>query len=380
MKHNQYNNGFKFVSEPIEFNKNTDKEQLKYCLGATLYMPAIQNILPKILGKTIPGMTTIVMCFEDALKEVDIPKAEENVLLVLEKLSDMIESNEITLNEIPLLFLRMRNAEFFISFSEKLIEKHLDVLAGFIFPKFDCTNGDLYLTQLNKLNKKYNGLKVYGMPILESKSIAIMESRQYELSGIKSMLKPYKNYILNIRVGATDFSSIFGVRRGIDYSIYDILTIRDCLADILNCFNRGDEDYVLSAPVWEYFSMNVMEIKSTGEKLQSALLKRNLIVNEAIDGLLRELILDKANGFVGKTIIHSTHIPYVNALSCVTKEEFEDAGMILNAAGGVVKGFGGNKMNEIGPHTNWARRVYLRAQAYGVIESEEDYLKVFRDI
>ncbi|WP_367362483.1 HpcH/HpaI aldolase/citrate lyase family protein [Mesotoga sp.] len=45
-----------------------------------------------------------------------------------------------------------------------------------------------------------------------------------------------------------------------------------------------------------------------------ALLKRNLIVNAAIDGLLREVILDKANGFVGKTIIHPSHLKYVNAM------------------------------------------------------------------
>ena len=28
----------------------------------------------------------------------------------------------------------------------------------------------------------------------------------------------------------------------------------DCLKDILNFFNRQSEDYVVSAPVWEYFS------------------------------------------------------------------------------------------------------------------------------
>ena len=47
---------------------------------------------------------------------------------------------------------------------------------------------------------------------------------------------------------------------------------------------------------------------------------RTPIINEAIDGLLREVILDKANGFVGKTIIHPSHARYANAMQAVTKK------------------------------------------------------------
>ena len=39
MRHHQYNKNFQFVKNPVDFNKNTDKELLQYCLGATLYMP-----------------------------------------------------------------------------------------------------------------------------------------------------------------------------------------------------------------------------------------------------------------------------------------------------------------------------------------------------
>ena len=62
----------------------------------------------------------------------------------------------------------------------------------------------------------------------------------------------YKDLILNVRTGATDISSCFGVRRGIDYSIYDIVTVKDCITDILNILGRYDTDFVISAPVWEY--------------------------------------------------------------------------------------------------------------------------------
>ena len=182
-----------------------------------------------------------------------------------------------------------------------------------------------------------------------------------------------------MRGGGTDFSSVFGVRRGVDYSIYDILTVRDCLSDIVNIFGRNN-DYIVSGPVWEYFrapkELMFDELPTHG--LDDYLMKRLPIVNQEIDGLLREVILDKANGFVGRTVIHPTHIKYVNALNAVTREEYEDARMILgNSDGGVIKGTGGNKMNEIKPHTNWASKIIYRARAFGIIENEAAYIRLF---
>ncbi len=94
--------------------------------------------------------------------------------------------------------------------------------------------------------------------------------------------------------------------------------------------------------------------------------------------MLREVVLDKANGFVGRTVIHPTHVIYVNALQAVTKEEYTDAVNILkNEKGGVFKGESGNKMNEVKPHTNWATNIYMRGRAYGVIENESSYIDLF---
>ena len=106
-------------------------------------------------------------------------------------------------------------------------------------------------------------------------------------------------------------------------------------------------------------------------------MKRVPIVNNEIDGLLREVILDKANGFVGRTVIHPTHVRFVNALMAVTKEEYDDATTILQKTDGVLKGCGGNKMYEIRPHTNWAKKITSRARAFGVIENESAYMKLF---
>ena len=110
-----------------------------------------------------------------------------------------------------------------------------------------------------------------------------------------------------------------------------------------------------------------------------SLLKRTKIVNDAVDGLLRELILDRGNGFIGKTIIHPTHLRYVNGMMAITREEYEDALQILNANGGVLKSLHSNKMNEVGPHRNWAEKILYRAKAYGVVENQSSYLDLFAD-
>ncbi len=378
MRHHQGNPGFKFIKDPVEFNKYTEKELLQYCLGATLYMPGTKNFTQSILYKKVPELTSMVLCFEDAISEEYLSDAEENVLMVLQDISNAITKEIITVNDIPLIFLRVRNTKQFLAFTEKLTSNHIKVLTGFVFPKFNSVNGEIYLSHLKKLNNTF-GEVLYGMPILESKELILKETRINELVNVQALVRPFRDLILNIRVGATDLSSWFGVRRGMNYTIYDILPVRDCMSDILNFLNRQGDDYILSAPVWEYFlASKTMKFKGKLKtNIHHSLIKRSAIVNEAVDGLLREVILDNANGFVGKTVIHPTHINYVNAMQAITKEEYEDALQILDTSGGVIKSSKSNKMNEINPHRGWAKKIYQKALAYGVIESEEDYMKLF---
>ncbi len=377
MKHNQYNENFKFVKEPEEFNKFTDKDFLQYCLGGTLYMPGTKNIVDKILTKNMNHVTSLVMCFEDAIEEKDVNMAEGNVLSHLDTIFEAVSKNKISIDDIPLIFLRVRNTEQFERFAKRLNANQGSMLSGFVFPKFYSANAHLYLQRLEFLNNELN-TKLYGMPILEGRTIAFIETRLQELKALKDIIDPYKRLILNIRVGGTDFSSIFGVRRGISSSIYDIVTVRDCLSDILNYFIRDDVDYTVSGPVWEYFlAYKKDDLHHLLESnLHNSVLSRTPIINEAVDGLLREVILDKANGFVGKTIIHPSHIRFINALQAVTREEFEDATQIMETGGGVIKSSMENKMNEINPHRSWAIKVINRANAYGVIEDEKSYLKL----
>ena len=202
-----------------------------------------------------------------------------------------------------------------------------------------------------------------------------------ELSQIKQLLDEYKENILNVRIGATDFSGIYGIRRSADTTVYDIAILRDCICDIINIFQRADSPYVISGPVWEYFSSKERILKP---QLRQTPFRRHfgdeglkwrteINIDQNMDGLIREILLDIANGLTGKTIIHPSHIKIVQALNIVSFEEYVDAVHVIESATGeygVRKSYFANKMNEIKPHFYWAQRVLLKSQLYGVLNEE----------
>ena len=83
-------------------------------------------------------------------------------------------------------------------------------------------------------------------------------------------------------------------------------------------------DFVISGPVWEYFS--------------------NDPDSTEIYGLKKELRLDLENGFFGKTIIHPSQINVVNQEYIVDYHDYTDAKDVLSREGGVSKG--NHRMNE----------------------------------
>lgn len=375
MRHHSYNPDFNFIKAPVEFNKYTDRDTLQYCLGATLYMPGTKDIKDKVVNHQL-DVTSLVMCCEDAIKEEDLPLAEQNILDHMDFFADKIEAGELSHDDIPLIFVRVRNVQHFKSFAQRITAKQASVLTGFNFPKFDSKNALETLRTLVEVNSRL-GVVLYGMPILEGEEVAFRELRNKELLLLRNILEPYKDLILNIRVGGTDMSSLFGVRRGINSTVYDIMPVRDALSDVLNFFNRFN-DYCVSAAVWEYFrAYKDDDINDVIKRnFRNALIKGDDIINPAIDGLLKEVLIDRANGFVGKTIIHPTHARFVNAMFAVVEEEYHDAVQILHTSGGVVKSEHGDKMNEIGPHRRWAEKIAKRADIYGVIKNEDSVLNL----
>ncbi len=364
-----------FFQKPKDFSKYSSRELLSYGLGATLYMPATRpNIHQELLSKKHEGLTSLVIDLEDAVGDIELEKAELLLIAELLKLHSEFNKNYLTIDDLPLLFIRIRNLDQFKRIKEKL-GSAIQVLTGVVLPKFSADSGEALLTEVVNIHTMHKPF--YAMPILESDKIIHKETRMTELLAIKHLLDQYKDNILNVRIGATDFCGLYGIRRSVDTTVYEIAVLRDCIADIINVFQRSESPYVISGPVWEYFSSKPRMLKpqlrqtpfrerygDEGLKLRAELIDQNL------DGLIREVLMDIANGLTGKTIIHPTHIKAVQALNVVTYEEYIDACTIVeseNSENGVKKSNFSNKMNEIKPHLFWAKKIILKSQLYGVL-------------
>lgn len=375
-----------FYSPPVPFTNDTDKELLACAVGAALYMPATRaTIAEDILHHKVEGMVSMVIDLEDAVGDHQVEHAESQLLDQMERLAQYLISGDLSREQLPFIFIRVRNLEQLRYLMAKLEEK-IELVTGLVFPKFNPDNGAAYFQVLDDYNqsKRESAPALYGLPILESASIIYLESRISTLLMTKQILDRYKHLVLNVRIGATDFSSLFGLRRSSDMTIYDIAPIRDCMADIINVFGRTDASYVISGPVWEYFSNHerVLKPQLRESLFEEALGKsgrklRHQYIANHLDGLIREVIMDKENGLIGKTVIHPSHIKVVQSLYVVTHEEYMDASSIIvnnNGLMGVFKSEYANKMNEIKPHLNWARRIILRSQVYGVLHEQQHFI------
>lgn len=353
-----------FFSQPKEFNKDDEKGILSYGLGATMYVPATKkSISADLINHKFKSLISMVLCLEDAIGDLEVEHAESMLTNHITKLVTFLSHDTDGKKKMPMLFIRVRDIAQMRRLSSGLGEK-LHIVTGFVFPKITTSNCKDYFETLISINQIYN-LNLYAMPILESSQIIYKETRTKTLMQLHDVLFEYKDRILNIRIGATDFSSYFGVRRSPQLTIYDIGIIRDCIIDILNFFCRVDTSFVVSGPVWEYFEAR--DSHRFGDRRYS---------NRYVDGLINEALLDKANGLVGKTIIHPSHIVPIQSLYVVSHEEYLDAKSIIDhndGQVGVLKSAHNNKMNEIKPHLNWAKKTIILSEIYGVFNEGKDY-------
>ncbi|MFJ7699946.1 HpcH/HpaI aldolase/citrate lyase family protein [Lysinibacillus fusiformis] len=367
-----------FYKKPQPFTKWATPDILSYALGATLYMPAsMPNIVGLIQSQKYKELTSLVIDLEDAVGDSELGDCEEKLMEDISELYKLYQQKQLQLQDIPLLFIRVRHVEQFSYLTSRLKEKQ-EILTGYVFPKFTATQGARYFELLEKTIQE-NNLTLYGMPILESREVLYKESRMEALLAIKLVLLQHKSRVLNIRIGATDFCGIYGIRRRMDSTIYDISVIRDCIADIVNILGREEDGFVISGPVWEYFSnQRVLKpaLRMTPFSEKGALETRKALLDDCLDGLMKEVLMDKQNGIVGKTVIHPSHIRVVHALYAISYEEYLDALSIVehnDGSKGVMKSHYANKMNEIKPHMRWAQRILKQAHVYGVYHESMDF-------
>jgi len=360
-----------FLREPTEFDRSSDPSVLSTALGATLYSPATRpRLYDDIRKQAAHGVVSMVLCLEDAIDDSEVDAAEANLVRQLPLLLDRVEAGE----QLPLLFVRVRRPEQIISLADRL-GPALAVLSGFVMPKFTEQSGLPFLEALDQV-RAATGRRLFAMPVLESPELAHLETRRETLAGISLVLEKHREQVLAVRLGVTDLSSAYGLRRPPDLTAYDVQLVASVIGDVVNVLGRADgTGYTVTGPVWEYFPVQERKFKPqlrstpfAGTEPPTEEVRRKLIAHD-LDGLIREIELDRANGLLGKTCIHPSHVPVVNALSVVTHEEFCDAADILHqdrSGGGVLRSAYTNKMNEVKPHRAWAQRVMLRASVFGV--------------
>jgi citrate lyase beta subunit len=364
-----------FLVEPEQFSRTSDPKLLSAALGATLYTPATKKNLVQStekMGKK--GATSVVICLEDSIPDSALPEAEENLHATLLELKA-----RGTVDDLPLIFVRIRTADHLWRIAQQN-EGLLDVLTGFVFPKFENSAGhaEKYVSNLRHINKGYER-PLYFMPVLESTNIVHRESRNEILDDIKVIIMENIDLVLAVRIGATDMSSVYGIRRTSDFTVWDVHPIASAISDIVNLFGRAADGLVVTGAVWEHFTAKdrIFKPRLRESIFGTAKAMRFKLLSRGDDTFIREVQLDRVNGITGKTVIHPSHINIVHSLAVVTHEEYSDALDITKgegATGGAQSSFYRNKMNEIKPHYAWAQKTLLRARAFGVANENIDFI------
>lgn len=359
-----------FFREPGVFDTDSPARVLAAALGATLYSPATrERLADDIVKQAGRGVVSMVLCLEDSIDDAEVVGAEENLV---RQFADLAGRTDV---ELPLLFIRVRFPEQIPDLVNRF-GSTARLLSGFVFPKFTEERGVAFLEALTAAESA-SGRRLFGMPVLESPELMYRETRVDALQGIAHTVDKYRDRVLALRLGVTDFCSSYALRRAPDMTAYDVQIVASVIADVVNVLGRADgTGFTVTGPVWEYFRVQERmfkpQLRTSPFLANRAVDLRESLIEHALDGLLREISLDHANGLLGKTCIHPSHVLPVHALSVVSHEEFGDAQDILrpDRNGGVLRSASRNKMNEVKPHRAWAERVLQRAEVFGVANED----------
>lgn len=311
-----------------------------YSVGALLYCPANNTgIVDSILEQKFDNGFSLAFCLEDTIPEKSVPEAETILIHSLFKIAKALDEQDFYL---PKIFIRVRNPIQILRLYRTL-GSEIGILTGFIIPKFSLENADTYINTMIAVNANSKRL-IYMMPIYESASLIDLRTRHRILYTLKEKLSQIEKIVLNIRVGGNDLCHLFGFRRHDNESIHSLKPISSIFSDIVTVYGSN---YVISAPVWEYYD---------GENWKQ--------------GLINELAGDKLCGFIGKTAIHPKQIEVINQSYKVLQKDLEDAISILNWNGKNDSLVSANpskeRMNEYKTHFNWARQTLFMAKVFGI--------------
>lgn len=371
-----------FAQPPLPIRASNDVECVGAGLGAVLYAPATTpGAAQRLLSGHWPSVTAMVFCLEDAIADRDLDVAEQAVDAMLRAVRERVQSAG-SRDGVPHVFVRVRSPEHL----ERLLERWGELageLDGVMLPKVGAAAARQYLPIVRSAQRGRDR-PLWGVPILEGADIAHKETRLHALQSIQSTVERHRDLVPCLRIGATDLSGQWGLRRPREFTIYDIAVVRDILGDIVNVLSRAADAPPISGPVWEY----VREPRVFKPRLRATPFEREFgeqeggeirseLISGALDGLIREALLDRANGFHGKTVIHPSHTLPVDAAYVVSDEEWQAAAAVhaaVLAGDGVSASPTGDRMNEPKPHALWATRTLARARTFGVLRPGHSFL------
>lgn len=282
-------------------------------LGASLYVPANHRALLDIAnGQKWPELRSVIFCTEDSIAPAALEQALRN-------LSDCLDQMAATSR--LLRFVRVRNPDIL---ERVLAMSGVEKLDGFVFPKVDSYTVDSYMGLVQ-------GTPYWTMPTLETKDAF----DPWRMAAFRDHLleQGFDKRVLALRIGGNDLLSILGIRRPRDMTIYRT-PIGHTIAQIVTVFKPYG--FELTAPVFEHIDRP--------EILQA------------------EVKEDIAHGLCGKTAIHPSQIPLIEAGYRVAPSDLEAAHRILQSDRAVFT-FGGS-MCEVATHSSWARHVVERSDVF----------------
>lgn len=291
-----------------------------YALGATLYMPATRlDTLDVVFGEKIEGLRSLVVCLEDAVAELDVERALDN----LRSLLLGIEARGGRPAQGPLLFVRPRDSAMAAVLNDWTLMSHVD---GFVVPKLGLGN-------LADWERAVTCPGLLLMPTLETPEV-YNPGAMVELAA--ALKAGFDERIIALRIGGNDLMGCLGLRRNPATTLYS--TPMSYVIPML-CGVMGAAGFALTAPVFE--QLNTPQL------------------------LEEELALDIAHGLVGKTAIHPSQIATIHKALRVSVEDLNSARMILNEVAPAVFRFN-DAMCEPATHYKWARNIVERAHWHGV--------------
>lgn len=360
-----------YAISPSVCHVTDDPWEFVHAMGATLYIPTSRPDISKDLLRAVgQGITSIVLDLEDAVTDREYQAAAQSLVSCL---AERPEDLGIA------IFVRPRHTVELERTLASLGPRGMPT--GFVLPKADAAAVRKATAAVRAAEQKH-GSRLWVMPTIETHPFVDPVRRVSALDELVDAMRAAGPSVLAVRLGASDLGGLLGVRRGRDVTVHDVHAVAGLIGDVVAALGCAG-GWPITGTVWEHLGQarvlrpllratpfDSLEDPVTGNATRAQLLAAN------DDGLIREILLDRANGLTGKTVIHPEQAVVVNAMAVVPYDEYQDAVAILAAAadgGGVERSFSGAQMNEARPHLLWARRISARARACGVLRPERTF-------